>query len=120
MDQLPTPVEGIPHRPLMLWVEHEPRPAVRVGYGLETAVDVTATLIRLEVVLDDIGCRVLIDARCDLRSFGFPVQTIMQPTGGLDGLTARELDEVVANKGYSESVGEAILEHLATRDPAGG
>lgn len=117
MDQLPG--EGIPHRPLMLWVESEPRPSVRVGTCPGDAVDLTASLIRLELVLDEIGCRVLIDARCDLRTFGFPVQTIMQPSGGLDGLTARELDQVVADKGFSETVGEAILEHLSTRDPAG-
>lgn len=112
MEQLPA--EGLPHAPLRLRVESEPRPRVLVGFDGQE-VDVTQALIRLELVLDDVGCRVLIDARCDLESFGFPVTTIMRPSAGLDGLTAHELDQVVAEKGYSESIGEAIIDYLGSR-----
>jgi hypothetical protein len=117
MEALPgQEIEALPHVPLRLRVESDPRPRVLIGFDGQE-VDVTQALIRLELVLDDVGCRVLIDARCDLGSFDFPVTTVMRPSAGLDGLTAGELDEVVAEAGYSQSPGEAILEYLGSRLP---
>lgn len=114
MERLTGEIEALPHAPLRLRVESEPRPRVLVGFDGQE-VDVTQALIRLELVLDDLGCRVLIDARCDLDSYDFPVTTVMRPSAGLDGLTAHELDQVLAEAGYSQSPGEAILEYLGSR-----
>ena len=114
MEALTSPEPGIPHAPIRLRITDDPRPAILLGpAGAE--VDLTASLIRLEFVVDDVGARVLIDARADIAGVDFPVTHVFAAREVLDGLTATGLDDIIAGRGMSESPGQAVIEHLQER-----
>lgn len=81
-------------------------------------VDITRELIGLEIHVSGDEVVATIQLTVDLE-FEFPVDRVAVASEQLDGLTSKELDDVIARGGFSTSPGVTIMEHLISRSLAG-
>jgi hypothetical protein len=101
--------------PLRLTVTDRPAPSVVITSPTGATFDATPHLTWLGVDLDpQRGTLVTLTLSATVE-FDFPVQTVAVTGDPLDGLTAAEIDQVIARGGMASTPGELVVAHLRAR-----
>lgn len=101
--------------PLRLTVTDRPTPSVTVTSPTGATFDLTPHIRWLGVELDPERGTFATVTLSAVVDFDFPVQTVSATGDPLEGLTATEIDRVIASGGMASTPGELVVAHLRTR-----
>ena len=124
MDHLPNekpepPTAGWEPQPVRVVMGETPAPHVVIAIG-DDELDVTTALESVTLHLSVDGCALHLALRADVDEIDMLADGTSVVVPGAVEITAEEIDELLANRGMSESAGTVIAEHLAGRARQGG